>query len=124
NLRKSGINVINPYPVSHKQVIKFLSTVDLIVMCSFKEGSPNVVKEAMASNCKGVFTDAGDVRNLVKDTRGYAIINWDAEELEKAIYKVNTMKHCDGRKRIKELGLDSRIIAKKLRSIYSRVIKT
>ncbi|MEX2512314.1 MAG: glycosyltransferase [Cyclobacteriaceae bacterium] len=123
NLRQSGIEVINPYPISHKKVIKLLSTVDVLVMCSFKEGSPNVVKEAMASNCKGVFTDAGDVRNMVNGTRGYAIINWDASELEKALYKVVAMKHCDGRKRIKELGLDSRIIAKKLRSIYNNLIQ-
>jgi teichuronic acid biosynthesis glycosyltransferase TuaC len=122
NLLKSGFNVVNPYPVSHDKVVKLLSTVELLVMCSFKEGSPNVVKEAMASNCKGVFTNAGDVLDLVNGTRGYKVINWDADELEKAIYKVDAMKYCDGRKKIKEMGLDSKIIAKKLKSIYNSLI--
>ncbi len=122
NLRKAGFVVVNPFPICHDKVVKLLSTVDLLVMCSFKEGSPNVVKEAMASNCKGVFTNAGDVMDLVNDTRGYEVVNWDADDLEKAIYKVDAMEFCDGRKKIKELGLDSKLIAKKLKSVYNSLI--
>lgn len=121
-LKQSEIEIINPYPVSHEVVVKFLSTVDVLVMCSVKEGSPNVVKEALASNCKGVFTDVGDVRKIVDGVRGYAIINLDMVELENAINKVMEMDSCEGRDRIKTIDLDSSIVAKKIRNIYINLL--
>ncbi|MDO6440360.1 glycosyltransferase [Cyclobacterium sp. 1_MG-2023] len=121
-LKQSDIEIINPYPVSHEVVVKLLSTVDVLVMCSVKEGSPNVVKEALASNCKGVFTDVGDVRNIVEGVKGYAIINLNKTELENAIYKVMEMDSCYGRDKIKAVDLDSNIVAKKIRKIYINLL--
>jgi len=119
-LRKRGMEIWNPYPVPHELIVKYLSSADLLVMCSFQEGSPNIVKEAMASNCKGVFTDVGDVRQLIEDTAGYAISKWEPVDLERAILEVDAMESCSGRKRIKELGLDSETVAKKLKLIYQQ----
>ena len=121
-LEQFEIEIINPYPVSHEVVVKLLSTVDVLVMCSVKEGSPNVVKEALASNCKGVFTDVGDVKKIVEGVKGYAVINLDQAELENAIHHVIAMKSCLGRHRIKELDLDSKIVAKKIRKIYDNLL--
>lgn len=72
-LAENGINVLAPYPISHDLIFKYLNAVDALIMCSFQEGSPNVVKEAMACNCKGVFTDVGDVKYLINNTNGYSI---------------------------------------------------
>jgi teichuronic acid biosynthesis glycosyltransferase TuaC len=117
-LNMNGFEIINPYPIPHQKVPKFLSSVDVLVMCSFQEGSPNVVKEAMASNCKGVFTDVGDVREQVDGTEGYRVINRNAQDLLKGILEVNEDKTCLGRKTLLERGLDASNIAKKLREIY------
>lgn len=117
-LRLKGIEILNPYPVSHDKVPKYLSSADILVMCSLQEGSPNIVKEAMASNCRGVFTDVGDVRQLIDGVEGYEICRWDPEDLERAIAKVDAMKNCSGRNKLIELELDVASVAKKLRAIY------
>jgi teichuronic acid biosynthesis glycosyltransferase TuaC len=117
-LAKDGIEIIAPYPIPHQQVFKYLNSADVLVMCSYEEGSPNVVKEGMACNCKGVFTDVGDVRYLVKDTEGYAICSFEPEDLLEKVRLVLEMKACDGRKKLMDLKLDLPMVADKLKSIY------
>ena len=124
NLEKAGLEIVTPYPISHQKVAEYLSTVDVLVMCSLKEGSPNVVKEAMASNCKGVFTDVGDVKEIVGNTIGYAIVPYDAKNLEQAILQIVNEERCGGRDRLNELQLDSKAVAKKIRSIYDTLIES
>lgn len=118
NLEKAGMEIVTPYPISHQKVAEYLSTVDVLVMCSLKEGSPNVVKEAMASDCKGVFTDVGDVKEIVGNTIGYAIVPFDSNKLEQAILQISNEERCEGRERLNELQLDSSAVAKKIRCIY------
>lgn len=122
-LEREGFEIIAPYPIPHETVVKYLNSVDLVVMCSLEEGSPNVVKEAMACNCKGVFTDVGDVRYLVEGTEGYQITDFDAEDLVKKVIAVAKSTKCDGRRRLEDLGLELNEVAKKLRKIYTSSIK-
>ncbi|WP_299701328.1 glycosyltransferase [uncultured Pontibacter sp.] len=117
-LSSHGIEIVAPYPIPHQQVFKYLNSVDLLVMCSYDEGSPNVVKEGMACNCKGVFTDVGDVRYLVDNTQGYAITDFDAKDLTKKILEVIAMNHCEGRQKLLNLKLDLPTVADKLKRIY------
>ncbi|MBF8964690.1 glycosyltransferase [Pontibacter sp. FD36] len=113
-----GIEIVSPYPIPHQQVFKYLNSVDVLVMCSLDEGSPNVVKEGMACNCKGVFTDVGDVRYLVNNTPGYAITDFDADDLTQKILEVMEMDTCKGRQRLLDLKLDLPTVADKLKRIY------
>ncbi|AWW33282.1 glycosyl transferase family 1 [Echinicola strongylocentroti] len=122
-LAKLNFTVIAPYPVSHQTIIKYLSCVDMVVMCSIQEGSPNVVKEAMASNCKGVFTDVGDVREVVGNTPGYGITSFKKEDLLDKILEVDAMPICQGRNRLIDKKLDTKNIALKLKSIYLDALK-
>jgi teichuronic acid biosynthesis glycosyltransferase TuaC len=118
-LEELNIEIIAPYPIPHHEVFEYLNSVDVLVMCSFEEGSPNVVKEGMACNCKGVFTDVGDVRYLVENIEGYEIIDFDPSDLVSKVIKVLKMNECKGRKRLLELGLDLPMVAENLVSIYS-----
>ena len=91
-------------------------------MCSFQEGSLNVVKEAMSSNCKGVFTAVGDVEYLVDNVKGYSICDFNPESLINSIREVDLVEGCGGRERIISLGLDLGNIAKKLKLIYLNLV--
>ena len=122
-LDSMNIVVIAPYPIAHKLVFEYFNSVDVFVMCSFEEGSPNVVKEGMACNCKGVFTDVGDVRYLVDKVAGYEICDFDPMDLIDKIEKVISIPKCHGRERIIELKLDLPMVADNLIGIYSDSIK-
>ena len=120
------IEILNPFPVSHKQIVKYLNAADVFVLSSFMEGSPNVIKEAMACSRPIVATPVGDVEWVLGDTEGCFISSFDpsdfSEKLKKCI-EFNEQKHkTEGIKRIIKLGLDSESVAKKIKEIYKKVI--
>lgn len=119
--------ILNPYPVSHQDIPKYMNAADVLLLSSFSEGSPNVVKEAMACNCPVVATDVGDVRWLFGGTEGYYISSFDAKDFaEKITLAINYSKEhkrTNGRDRIIELDLDSEIVARKIIEIYKQVLK-
>ncbi len=112
-----------PHGIDHDEVVKYLNSVDVFTLSSFGEGSPNVVKEAMACNCPIVTVPAGDAAWVVGDTAGCFIADYSpkdfAEKLERALAFNSRTK---GRERLIALGLDARTIAGKLVDIYRNVI--
>jgi glycosyltransferase involved in cell wall biosynthesis len=88
-------------------------------LTSIYEGSPNVIKEAMACNCPVVSTDVGDARSLLDNIEGSYISPDNSTDLANIIRKVLKQEgHSDGRKRIFELGLDSDTIFEVLIKVY------
>ncbi len=125
-IKDERLNLLTPFPISHRKVITFLHASDVLILTSFMEGSPNVIKEAMACNCPIVSTDVGDVRWIIGETEGCYITSFDpedvAEKLRLALHFAETIGRTNGRERILELGLDSETIAKKIISIYQNVL--
>ena len=50
------------------QLVKYYNSVDCLILTSFHEGSPNVIKEAMACNLPIVSTKVGDVEEIINKT--------------------------------------------------------
>jgi glycosyltransferase involved in cell wall biosynthesis len=55
----------------------YLNAADALLVTSKHEGSPNVVKEAMACNLPIVSVDVGDVRERLRDVTGCAVVASD-----------------------------------------------
>lgn len=127
-LGRSDVELINPYPVPHREVAKYMSAADVFVLCSFMEGSPNVVKEAMACDCPCVVTDVGDAAWVVGDTPGCHVAPFDAagfsRRLEEALAFAATQGRTPGRRRLVDLGLESSAVAGRLVELYRRVLRT
>lgn len=125
-LGSRDLQLINPYPVAHSEIPNLLNSVDVLLVPSLMEGSPNVVKEAMACNCPIVATDIGDVKWLFGETEGYFISSFEvtnfAEKVEMALNFSENKGRTQGRQRINELGLDSETIAKRVIDIYYKVL--
>lgn len=106
--------------VPHEQIPYYMNAADVLLMTSDWEGSPNVIKEAMACNLPIVTTDVGDVREVIGDTLGCFV-----SEREPAIIAGHLAdalafgRRTNGRERIDWLR-DTRVI-QRLIGVYDEV---
>lgn len=108
--------------MSRYDVAELYKNADLMIMTSISEGSPQVVKEAMATNLPVVSTNVGDVEILLYNVKDSAVAqSMSAVELADIAYKslTNGIDGISGREKIYELQLDEKATAQKIYNIYS-----
>ena len=124
---KAPFEIITPFPTSSQNVHLYLNAADVLILPSYKEGSPNVIKEAMACNCPIVSTDVGDVRKVVGNTEGCYITSFKPEEMgamiREALEYSSNKGRTQGRERIRALGYDTKTIARKIKDLYEAILK-
>lgn len=101
-------------------VNKYLNAVDLLLMTSKMEGSPQIIKEAMACNCPIVSTNVGDVISIINGAQNCYVCN-NYFELNNAIKKI--FKHpsrSNGRYLINNYLSDK--IAERIYSEYIKIV--
>jgi glycosyltransferase involved in cell wall biosynthesis len=109
--------------VPHDHVPIYMNACDAMVLTSFTEGSPNVVKEAMACNLSVISVPVGDVPELLAGVPGYKICPRDAKELSEALVDtIANSRRVDGRTTLKRKGLDLESVARRLVKIYTDVL--
>lgn len=112
--------------VEHQIIPVWLNAANLVLLSSLWEGSPNVIKEAMACNCPIVATNVGDIKWLFGNESGHFLADFTpedfAEKIEQALNFVEKHEKTNGRERILELGLDSETVAKEIIEIYKSVL--
>jgi teichuronic acid biosynthesis glycosyltransferase TuaC len=119
----SNIILLAPYPIPSAQVPVYLNAADALVLSSLFEGSPNVIKEAMACNCPIVATDVGDVRWVIGDTPGCFISGFSPEEMALKLKNAIAFKNrTAGRERIRQLELDVASASRKIVAIYQSLL--
>ena len=112
--------VLNPYPIDNRDFPDYLNACDVFVLTSYNEGSPNVIKEAMACNIPIISTPVGDVVEVLGDTPGCYLVGFDPEDVADKLKKaLQFNKKTTGRVTIKDL--DDRIVSQKIINIYKRV---
>ena len=126
-LQKDNHNIVpviltnNGRPYS--EVPLFMNACDVLVLTSDSEGSPTVIKEAMACNLPIVSVDVGDVAEVIKDTANCYICKQDpvniAERI-KLVLNINNGMRTTGRNNIKHLS--SKKIVSKLVGLYREII--
>lgn len=114
------------WDIPYKQVPKYLFACDILLITSLWEGSPNVVKEAMACNRPVVATNVGDIAWLFGKEPGHFLTEFSPEDVAKklmmALDFIEREDITNGRTRIMELGLDSEIVANRIISVYKSVL--
>ncbi|MCW3804394.1 glycosyltransferase family 4 protein [Plebeiibacterium marinum] len=103
------------------QVPFYYYAADVLLVTSKWEGSPNVVKEAMACSLPIVSTDVGDVIDITKNTNGCYITSADPESVAKALeLALSFGKRTNGREKVKYLDVD--YISERLLNTYQKVL--
>lgn len=104
----------------------YYSAATALLLTSFHEGSPNVIKEALACNCPIVSTDVGDVAINIANLEGCFLAPFDpkgfSNEIIKAIEFGKFKGRTKGRVRIDELDFDKKIVAEKIIRIYENML--
>lgn len=109
---------------NRQQVNKLMCAANCLLMTSHTEGSPQVVKEAMACGCPIVSVDVGDVAERTEGVNGCYVVSTRepkdiAETLKKAIAFVGKT---NGRVTILKFGLSNENVAENIVRIYQLVI--
>lgn len=107
---------------TREQVTLLMCAADAILMTSHTEGSPQVIKEAMACGCPVVSVDVGDVKELCADIPGCFVCKRSAKALAEGLAIAFDYGRTEGRARIIERGLTNELISAKLMKIYRSVI--
>lgn len=107
------------------QVTALMYNCNALLMTSKTEGSPQVVKEAMACGCPIVSVDVGDVAERTEGVEGcYVVRTRDPKDMANALSKAIEFEgRTNGREKIIEMGLTNSQVAERLMAIYQDILK-
>lgn len=109
---------------SADEVALALNAADCLLVTSIHEGSPNIVKEAMASGLPVVSVPCGDVAERLRNVSPGGICPYNADALARAIVQViRDGKRSNGPDAIRaqELTLDD--VARRLSGLYAAILE-
>jgi glycosyltransferase involved in cell wall biosynthesis len=110
--------VFHGYP--HAAVAELLNAADMLLLTSLHEGSPNIVKEAMACSLPVVAVPCGDVAERLEGVTPGGVYSYDAAELAQGIIAVmRTGRRSNGREQLESQGLTAASVTQKLISLYA-----
>lgn len=106
------------------QVNALMYNCDALLMTSKTEGSPQVIKEAMACGCPIVSVDVGDVAERVEGVEGcYVVRTREPKDIAEALQQALVFSgKTNGRQRIIEMGLSNEQVAERLVAIYKQLV--
>lgn len=94
---------------------------DVLLSASRSEGSPNVVKEALACNLPIVATPVGDIPERLVGVEPSAVVPRNARAIGEALVKILLeRKRSNGREHVANLGLEN--VAHRVLRVYQSVI--
>jgi teichuronic acid biosynthesis glycosyltransferase TuaC len=110
--------------LKRNEVAILMNKVDVCVLTSFNEGSPQFIKEALACGCPIVSTNVGDVKDLIQNIEGCYICEFNPIDLSnKILESFKFDKKTIGPKIIIDNNLDINSIANKILHEYHEVLE-
>jgi glycosyltransferase involved in cell wall biosynthesis len=105
----------------HRMVPLMMNAADCLLVTSLQEGSPNIVKEAMACNLPVVSVPCGDVSDRLKNTSPGGVRPYNAAALAACVKDaILATRRSNGREQLIAQGLSDSAVAQSLATIYQR----
>ena len=118
------IKLIELKGYNRDQVTALMYNCDALLMTSKTEGSPQVIKEAMACGCPIVSVDVGDVAERTSGVEGcYVVSTREPKDIAEAIRQAIAYEgKTNGREKVIEMGMTNDQVAEHLIEIYKQVL--
>lgn len=116
------LEILTVRGVPRERMPLYMNAADVLVLASVFEGSPNAVKEAMATNLPVITVDVGDAAELIGSTEGCYLVPRQSEAIAEKIAAVclRGTRTC-GRERVKSLSIEK--VAQQVVELYARVLQ-
>jgi len=120
------IKIIEFANMSRQEVLVNLNDLDLLLMTSLVEGSPQIIKEAMACNKPIISTAVGDVEDLLNNVDNCYVVNtFNSGDFISPIQKILNLppekRKSNGRLKLIEMGMDEESISARLYNVYESI---
>jgi teichuronic acid biosynthesis glycosyltransferase TuaC len=118
----ASVELLVVHKETQKRLVLYMSACNALIFPSYQEGSPNVVKQAMACNLPIVASDAGDVREIVAPEDRCYVRPLEIESFAAAIRAI--LRRCertDGRAHVAHLA--GPLVARRVLQVYSDVVR-
>jgi len=122
-LKDENVELLELKGYTRDEVTLLMCAVEALLMTSVSEGSPQVIKEAMACGCPIVSVDVGDVGERIAGIGGCFVAEArDPEELAGLLQKSMAYEgKTTGHDKIIADGLGNQLVAKRLMEIYKKI---
>ncbi len=105
----------------HELVPLYMNACDVLLLPSEQEGSPNVVKEALACNLPIVAADAGDIRDNIEEIEGNYVCEREIQDIaEKLNWVLEKPYRTNGREKAEEFEIQK--TARRIIAVYEAVL--
>jgi glycosyltransferase involved in cell wall biosynthesis len=116
------LEILRVSGVPQSRMPLYMNAADVLILASQAEGSPNTVKEAMATNLPVITVDVGDTAALIGQTEGCHLVSRDCGEMAAKIVEVcRRGMRTRGRERIARLSTEN--VARQILQVYSNVVR-
>jgi len=118
-----ALDVVPLWGHAPDRVATLMAAADALLLTSRHEGSPNVVKEAMACGLPVVSVPVGDVEELLEGVSPSVVVDAEPAALGAALARtLAVQRRSNGPSRIQKLGLDLDSVARRVLSVYERTL--
>ena len=114
------IELIELKGYTKQEVCILMNAADLLLVTSFSETGPIVIKEALACNCPIISTNVGDVKSITEKIDNCFVTSYNPNEIgEKIRIILASDLRSNGRIFMKSYGLDK--VAQKIKMVYVNI---
>ncbi len=117
------LEILDGTAATDEQIPVILNASDVLLICSDSEGSPTMVKEALACNVAVIGVDVGDVVQRLEGVNRCRVVEKDPGRLAKALKEVfGSAEPVNGREKLMSDGLSEEQVAEKIFRVYQKLL--